>query len=124
MKYELLMECTAGRRHAFRTVLIIKLGDGTFKLHKVCSNCKSEKFPIWNARGLILKSPVYKHSAAYRAFLDDHDAVDARVAILNSDIRKVEAPHGSNRTVLRLVPKANKRRNKARTTTRRKAHVA
>ena len=53
-RYELLMECRAGVRHAFRTIMIIKLPDGTFKLHKVCSQCKSVKFPIWNARGQIL----------------------------------------------------------------------
>jgi len=108
------MECTAGYRHAFRTVLIIKLNDGTFKIHKVCSQCNSEKFPIWDARGRIIKTPAYKHSKEYREFLDNHNPAAARVAILDSDIRKVEQPHGSdNRARLRLVPKAQTRRRKS-----------
>jgi len=115
VKYELLMECRAGSRHAFRTVMIIKLLDGTFKLHKVCSQCKSEKFPVWNARGAILKSPTYKHSAEYREFLNNHNPVEARVAILTSDVRKVEQPHGTNRPNLRLVPKGQKRGRKTHT---------
>src|SRR5262245_31588980 len=111
MKYQTLMECRAGIRHAFKTVMIIKLANGTFKVHKVCMNCKSEKFPIWNARGIILKSPQYKHSAAYRKFLDDHDPAEARVAILNSNVKKVEAPHGRKDVPhLRLVQKAQTRR--------------
>jgi hypothetical protein len=92
VKYELLMECRAGTRHAFKTVLIIVLPDGTFKLHKVCSQCKSDKFPIWGARGQILKSPTYKHSKEYREFLDNHNPAEARMAILGSDIKKVQAP--------------------------------
>src|SRR5262245_52116809 len=115
MKYELLMECRAGTRHAFRTVLIIKLSNGTFRLHKVCSQCNTEKFPIWSAKGVILKAPVYKHSPEYRQFLDDHNPAEARVAILNSDVRK-EVQHGrSNGPHLRLVQKAQARRRKRKT---------
>src|SRR5262245_56891402 len=107
MKYELLMECRAGTRHAFRTVLIIKLSDGTFKLHKVCSQCNTEKFPIWNAKGIILKTPVYRHSPEYRQFLSEHNPAEARVAILNSDVRKETQPHGrSSHSDLRPVQKA------------------
>lgn len=103
MKYELLMECRAGTRHAFKTIMIIALPDGTFKLHKVCSQCGSLKFPIWDKRGRILKSPTYKHSAQYREFLNSHDPAEARVAILTSDIKKVEAPRAKNNPRLRLV---------------------
>lgn len=113
MKYELLMECRAGTRHAFRTVMIVKLPNGTFQIHKTCSQCKSSKAPIWNARGVIIKNPSYKHSPEYREFLNNHDPAEARVAILESDIRKVEAPHGrENRTGVRLVPRTKKARNR------------
>lgn len=115
MKYQLLMECRGGVRHAFRTVMIIVLKDGTFKLHKVCMNCKSEKFPIWNTRGVILKSPTYRHSKEYREFLNDHTPAEARMAILGSDIQKVRQPDEGNKTRLRLVPKVAKRRGKLRT---------
>ena len=114
-KYELLMECRAGVRHAFRTIMIIVLPDNTFKLHKVCSQCKSEKFPIWNARGVILKSPSYRYSTAYREFLNGHKPADARMAILGSDIKKVQAPtkeikRGQNNQGVRPVPRAKKAR--------------
>jgi hypothetical protein len=113
-RYELLMECRAGLRHAWKTVLIIKLVDGTFKLHKVCSQCKSEKFPVWNSRGVILKSPSYRYSAEYRVFLSDHNPLEARAAILNSNVRKVTAPHvRKERPPLRLVHRAQLRRRKA-----------
>ncbi|GEM_PF-5612406 len=108
MKYQLLMECRGGVRHAFKTVMIIELPDGTSKLHKICTNCKSQKFPIWNARGQILKSPTYKHSPEYREFLDNHTPAEARMAILASDIRKVKAPNEKNGTVLRLVSRTRK----------------
>lgn len=93
MKYELYMECRAGTRHAFRTVMIMKLPNGTFQVFKSCSQCKSTKNPIWNARGVILKTPSYKHSPEYREFLNNHDPAEARAAILGSDIRKVVAPN-------------------------------
>ena len=117
MKYELLMECRAGVRHAFRTIMIIVLPNGTFKLHKVCSQCKSEKYPIWNARGVILKSPTYKHSQEYREFLNNHDPTEARVAILGSDIKKVHAPtkegsNEANRSGVRPLPKPKKARGR------------
>ena len=110
VKYQLLMECRGGVRHAFRTVMIIVLKDGTYKLHKVCMNCKSEKFPIWNTRGVILKSPTYRHSKEYREFLNDHTPAEARMAILGSDIKKVKQPHEGNtrNPGLRLVPKGTK----------------
>jgi hypothetical protein len=116
MKYELLMECRAGTRHAFKTVMIIKLPNELFKLHKVCSQCKSEKFPTWNARGVIIKSPTYRHSAEYREFLNNHNPAEARVAILTSDIKKVE--HGTNNPNLRLVPGRTTRGRKARSVKR------
>jgi len=112
MKYELLMECRGGTRHAFKTVLIIVLPDGTYKLHKTCAHCGSDKFPIWDKRGRILRSPVYKHSKEYRAFLDEHTPEEARAAILNSDIRKVEAPHAKAHTRLRLLPGAKGKRRR------------
>ena len=110
MKYNLLMECRAGNRHAFKTVAIIKLADGTFMIRKTCIMCASEKTPIWNAKGMILKTMAYKYSPEYRAFLDDHDSVGARVAILESDIKKAEQPHGNETSDpgMRLVPKPKK----------------
>jgi hypothetical protein len=112
------MECRAGTRHAFKTVTIFKLLDGTFKVHKVCSQCKSEKFPIWNAKGVILKNPTYRYSAEYREFLNNHDPAGARVAILESDIKKVEQVHGdqASNPRMRLVP------GKGKGTRRRAAH--
>jgi hypothetical protein len=45
--------------------------------------------------------------------LNSHDPAEARVAILTSDIRKVDAPHGgSNPTRMRLVPPRKQTRNR------------
>lgn len=110
MKYNLLMECRAGNRHAFKTVAIIKLQDGTFMVRKTCIMCESEKTVVWNAKGQILKTMAYRYSEQYRTFLDDHDSVGARVAILESDIKKAEQPHGNEagNPGVRLVPKPKK----------------
>lgn len=121
MKYELLMECRGGTRHAFRTVMIVVLRDNTFKMHQVCRNCESQKFPVWNTRGAILKSPTYKHSPAYREFLNDHDPAEARAAIISSDIRKVQAPNERNNPKVRLVSKSKKVRNRHARTHKRRA---
>ena len=112
MKYELYMECRAGTRHAPRTQLIIVLPNGTFQLQRVCAQCKTQIPQTWNGRGAILKRN-YKHSPEYRAFINDHDPAEARVAILGSDIRKVQAPRGgTNNPSVRQVPGAKAKRGR------------
>jgi hypothetical protein len=113
--------------------MIIKLRDGSFRLQQQCFNCKSFKYPHWAANGKILGSATYKYTQAYRDFLNNHDQMGARLAILTSDIKKTEAPSdGKNSTILRQSPPKARRaaaravkrpRDKKRTEARRVSSV-
>ena len=116
MRYELFMECRGGGRHALQTLMIIKLKDGSFRLQQRCVNCKTFKYPHWGPNGKILGTATYKHSQIYREFLNSHDPTEARLEILASDIKKVEAPtDGSYSSVLRQVPRPKKGRGRTLT---------
>lgn len=115
-RYMLLMECTAGVRHAGKTVMLIKHPGNVTQVNKVCRNCGTQIIHYWDAQGRKVKAPKYHRTKAYRDFLDNHSPADARVAIMNSNVRKVVAPHGKDSPVLRLVPggKAKVRRHSPR----------
>lgn len=103
-KYLLLMECTAGIRHAGKTVMLIKHPGNVTQVNKVCRNCGTHISHYWDAQGRKVKAPKYIRTKAYRDFLDNHTPAEARVAIMNSNVRKVTAPHAKDSPVLRLVP--------------------